>query len=149
MSKMTIRVHERNVHETTVQDILNAMPEDGKWDSFTDADVGEMMWQAIRYHIGVGAELIDQHIGEEDPYRYDVDFDFDDCTVTLRAINDPDYTPYMDVYVAFNNDTSRRRHPRTDKAGYAYGPENGLESLDDLYDVVVDLCKKAKEDAFA
>lgn len=152
MTKLTIQVHEKKSYELTIQDILDAMPEDGKWDSFTDADVGEMMWQAIRYHIGVGAKLLDQHVGEEDQYRYDVDFDFDDCTVTLRAMNDPDYTPYMDVYVAFNNDTSRRRrrrHPRTSNAGYAYGPENGLKSLDDLYDVVIDLCNKAKEDAFS
>lgn len=145
---LKIRIHEKHVNEITIEDILAAMPEDGKWDSSTDAEVADMMWQVIRYQVGANAEVLDQHIGEEDPYRYDVDFDFDDCTVTLRAMNDPNDTPYMDVYVAYNNDTSRRGNPRTSKAGYAYGPENGLESLDDLYDVVVDLCKKAKEDAF-
>ena len=145
MSKLKIRLHEtrkafKNEGDALIQRITSLIPVHEPWDSQTQQRIKGWMDTAMFNALGESYKYLGGHVGDEDEFRYDLDVEYNDCKVTLRAFGG-NYATYMDVFVYYEGG----------KNGYgtAYGPENGLETLDNLKEVIDDLCEKAKADADA
>lgn len=119
-----------------IQDILDAIPENGEWDGKSEEFVADSMRAIVRAGLGRAARITGQHVGDDDPCRYDVDFDYDGCKCVLRAVNDASHGngAYMDLYVQNEKDA----------LADAWGPENGIETVSSFADVANGLCAKVK-----
>lgn len=117
---------------------IDMVPKDGEWTRQAEEQISETMDDILYDALGENYTVVDGHIGDEDACRYDLDVDYNGCKVVLRTFNG-DSGAYMDVFV----------YCEGGKNGYgtAYGPERGLTRLDNLKEVIDNLCEEAKRDA--